>query len=362
MWVTTATAPNLGSVVRRATLAGLALSAGVELLQVFSPVRRASILDLASNTAGAFAGAFGAALLIAATVRARGGRSYLGVPTFLGAGAYGIAIACEAATPLFRSEPDPGVTGGPLTRLRIMLALSTPVELWQIPWLDFPLYAVAGFLAVMVLAEVGFGAGRAWRAVTAAGVVAAAALEAGHGALGISVRWEAALTHAIALGAGAWAAQRWLPALTHALRGAARAREALTAYAVVLILWAWRPLLPRTDLSELGNQLALSQFIPLASVAIRGDVFSALHVVQQFFLYVPLGALLAVWPLRVTGRWAHLRPALLLALVLEAGHLVIAERLFDLTNVLLACAGILLGWTVVRRAGFTPYGEALTTR
>ena len=83
---------------------------------------------------------------------------------------------------------------------------------------------------------------------------------------------------------------------------------------------------------------------------------------RSFALYVPLGAVLAVWPLRLQGRHAHLRPAFLLALVLELGHIVIAERLFDITNVLLACAGVLLGWTVVRRAGFTPYGEALRPR
>ena len=362
MWVTTATAPKLGRVIRRATLAGLALSTSVEALQTFSQLRRASILDVATNTAGAFVGAFGAALLIAATVRARGGRSYLGVPAFLGAGAYIVAIVCEAATPLFRSEPDRTVTGDPLTRLRVLLDWSLPIQLWQIPWLDIPLYVPAGFLAVMLLHELGHDERRVWPLVAAGGVLLAVALEVGHGAAGISIRWEAAFTHVVALGTGAWAARMWLPRWSRRWLGAARARVAMGAYALLLVLWAWRPLLPRTSLSELKSQLALSQFIPLASVAVRADVFSAMHVVQQFFLYLPLGVLLAVWPLREAGRWARLRPALLFALVLEAGHLVIAERLFDLTNVLLAWAGILWGWTVVRRAGFTPYGEALTTR
>jgi glycopeptide antibiotics resistance protein len=88
-------------------------------------------------------------------------------------------------------------------------------------------------------------------------------------------------------------------------------------------------------------------------------VFSALHVVQLFALYFPLGAMLAVWPLRLSGRWSGLGPALLLAAVIEAGHLVIAGRYFDVTNALIAWAGLGIGWTVVRRSGFRPYGAAL---
>jgi hypothetical protein len=187
-------------------------------------------------------------------------------------------------------------------------------------------------------------------------------LEVLHGMLGVSIRWEAAVIHAAALAGGAWAASRWLPALTQSLRGAVRARAALGAYAVLLALWAWRPLLPRTSLADIVAQLSPAQFIPLESVASRADAFSALHVLQQFFLYLPLGAVLAVWPLALRGRWAHLWPGLLLAVGLEAGHLVIAERMFDLTNVLLTCAGLAVGWTIVRRSGFAPYGTALTNR
>jgi len=99
--------------------------------------------------------------------------------------------------------------------------------------------------------------------------------------------------------------------------------------------------------------------VPLASLAERSDVFSALHVLQQFALYLPLGALLAVWPLRRTGPLAHLLPALGLAALVEAGHLLIAGRYFDVTNALLAWAGSLVAWIVMRRCGYAPYGEAL---
>lgn len=362
VWIATSTASHIGPAIRRATLLGLGLSALVESVQLFSPVRTASVLDLATNAGGTFCGALGAAWLIAAVHRARGARSYLGLPAFVASGAYGIAVVCEAITPLFRSEGDPDAHGSPLARLQLMLQRSVPVELWQLPWLDVPLYAAAAFLAVVLLAELGWDARGRWVRVAALGAACAVVLEVAHGGLGVSIRWEAAVTHALAVAFGAWAAQRGLPTITQTWRGAARARVALAAYALLLALWAWRPLLPRLDLSEIAAQLSPSRLIPMESVASRADAFSALHVLQQFFLYFPLGALLAVWPLRLRGPWAHLRPALVFALALEVGHLVIEERMFDVNNVLLAWAGIALGWLVLRRSGFAPYGEALTPR
>src|SRR5207245_1816687 len=74
--------------VRGGPSVGLALGGTVEGLQVFSPVRTASIVDVTTNTLGALLGAGGVALLIAAVVAAKGARSYLGVPTLLVAGAY----------------------------------------------------------------------------------------------------------------------------------------------------------------------------------------------------------------------------------------------------------------------------------
>ena len=71
------------------------------------------------------------------------------------------------------------------------------------------------------------------------------------------------------------------------------------------------------------------------------------------------GCVLAVWPLRLRGRWSHLLPGLWLALVIEGAHLVIADRYFDVTNGLIAFAGLGIGWLALRRSGFAPFGEAL---
>jgi len=359
VWVVTSISGKVRQEVWRSTLWGCAISVTVEGLQAFSPVRTASIIDVTTNTLGTLGGAVVVAMLITEVVRSRGARSYLGIPTFLVAGSYLLATISESLTPLFRSEPVKGVYGGPMVRLRAMLALATPLTLAQIPLSDIPLYAPAGFLAVMWLAEAGRDASRGWRGVAIVGAIGAFTLELAHGGLGVIIRWEGAATDALSLAFGAWAAARWLPAATQAFRGASRARAATYAYAALLVFWGWRPFYPRVDGDAILAQLTIPHLVPLESLADRADVFSALHVTQQFLLYLPLGALLAVWPLRKRGWWGGLKPALLLAAVLELGHLVLDDRFFDVTNALIAAAGLAIGWVVLRRSGYPVYGESL---
>lgn len=358
VWVVTSFSGRVRQEIVRATLIGFALSVTVEGLQVFSPVRTASIIDVTTNTLGTLGGALLLAALIAMVIRARGARSYLGFPMFVLAASYLASVACEALTPLFRSEPVKGIYGGPLSRLQAMLALALPLSLDAIPLSDVFLYVPAGWLAMMWLAESGRSGEASWREVSAYGTVASLALELGHGVLGVTIRWEAVVVHTVSIAFGAWAAARWLPTLTQRLRGAKRASATFLAYGALLVFWGWRPFYPRIDLADIGDQLTLTRFIPLASLAERADVFSALHVAQQFLLYLPLGALLAVWPLRSTGRWRGLRPAFALAGVVEAGHILIDQRFFDLTNALIAVAGIVIGWVVLRRSTYPVYGEA----
>ena len=357
VWVVTSRSGNVRAEIRQATVVGLALSASVEGLQVFSPVRTASIVDVTTNTLGALGGAAAVALLIAAVVAAKGARSYLGVPTFLLAGAYGAAVLCEALTPLFGPAALPWTAGGPLGRLGAAFQAAGPVSFDTLPLVDLLLFAPAGFVCVMLLRERGRDA--RWVGVAGAGAALALVAELGHGMLGFPVWWGAVLVRAAGVGLGGWTAHRALAALTQLLRGAARARAVAFAYGALLVLWGWRLFMPRTDVHAIAAQLEPANLIPLASLAERVDAFSALHVLQQFLLYLPLGSLLAVWPLRLRGRWAHLWPGVWLAVVIELGHVVIADRTFDATNALVACAGLGIGWIVVRRSGFAPYGEAL---
>jgi glycopeptide antibiotics resistance protein len=132
------------------------------------------------------------------------------------------------------------------------------------------------------------------------------------------------------------------------------------AYALILLSWGWRPFLPELRGGVIAAQLTVDRLVPLKSLAGRVDVFSALHVAQLFSLYLPLGCVLAVWPLRRSGRWSSLWPAVAFAFAIEAGHVVIAERFFDATNALIAIAGLSIGWVLTRRAGFRQYGEVAT--
>jgi glycopeptide antibiotics resistance protein len=358
VWVLTSPHGRTRRDLQQAALMSFLLSATIEMAQTFSPVRTASVIDVTTNTLGGIAGAVATALLLSAVKTARRERSYVGVPALLIAGPYALAVACEALTPLFNSGELAAFQGGPATRLILAIRSSLPLDWRQIPIFDFPLYFAAGFLLVALVRESrGAAATRWWLVGGIAGLVATA-LHVLHGAFGLPIRWEAVTTDVVALAVGAWAANRSLATITQKYRGAARARIVIFTYAALLVVWGWRPFLPKARWEDMAAEVNVYAFLPLASLAERPDVFSAAHVLQQFFLYVPLGALLGVWPLRRTGPWSNLLPAFWLALAIEAGHIVIDERTFDLTNGLLVWAGLAMGWICVRRTGYRPYGEA----
>jgi glycopeptide antibiotics resistance protein len=295
-------------------------------------------------------------VLLAAVQRRRRAKSYLGIPMLLVAGPYAASVLCEALAPLFHSAPLPFLQGGPLSRLRLALDAALPLAATEIPIIDVALFGAAGFLLVALRRE-SRGTTRAeWLFVGVPAAVVVIGAHVIHGAFGLAVRWEALVTDAVALAFGAWVASRWLASITRNYRGAARARLCMLAYTVLLVLWGWRPLVPKTQLAAIAAQINVASLTPLQSLAERVDVFSALHVAQQFLLYVPLGALLAVWPLRRSGRLAGIRPAVWLAAVIELGHIVVAGRTFDVTNFLLALAGLGIGWIAVRRCGYEPHG------
>jgi peptidoglycan/LPS O-acetylase OafA/YrhL len=71
-------------------------------------------------------------------------------------------------------------------------------------------------------------------------------------------------------------------------------------------------------------------------------------VVKPFFLFFPLGALLAVWPLRRRGALGYCLPAIYLAVITEIGQGFVEGRFFDGTDLLIQCAAAAIGWLVVR--------------
>jgi VanZ family protein len=359
VWVVTAASFASGITIVRATAAGFALSMLVETAQLFSPVRIASMMDVGTNTFGAALGAWIVVAAIGAVRARKGAKSYLGVPAFALVVPAVLAAMTEAVTPLFKSEVQYTFGGPPARRFALAWAAAFPLRFSEIPFTDVLLFAPAGFLLVMLSGEREGGTER-WARIGAAAAAAVAAVGIGHGVLGVAIRWEAIATDTLSIASGAWTARRWLGGFTRAYRGPGRARAAYAFYALWLVAWSWRPFIPSTSLHEILDEFTASHLIPLQALSSRVDAFSAFHVAQQFLLYLPLGCLLAVWPLRQRGPWSNLWPAIWLTLALELGHALIAARFLDVTNALIAISALGIGWVVIRRLGFATYGEAVS--
>lgn len=359
VWVATAPGARLMRAIGAATATGALLSAIVEATQLLSTTRTASFLDVMTNTGGALAGAVAVVLAAWAVHEKRGARSFIGIPAFVFAGAYLAAAGLEAFIPLFRQDALVGGTGGPIARLSHALGEFEWSSLGVLPLFDGVLFAPAGALSVAALVERGFRYWAAARIVMIAGTVVFVGVELARGAASQPIVAGPALVHAATIALGAAAAARWLPGLSRNLRGAARPQVFLMVYTLWLVLWAWRPLVPELSLSAIGEQLSIRRLIPLTALGIRVDLFSVVDVVRQFCLLVPVGALLAVWPLRRDGWLRGPLPAVYLAFALEAGQILVIGRFFDITDALIGSAGVLIGWTLVRRSGYPTYGTIL---
>ena len=351
VWVLTARSPSRTRALIAACLTGAVISIGVEFLQLFSWTRTPSALDVATNTTGALLGGLG--LLAAERILAVQGsrRSLLGIPALVFAACYGAAVLGEALIPLFRQDPLPGVYGGPVARFTAAAGRFEWGSLYAVPWMDLMLFMPAGLMAVAALAERGLPIGRAAVWVAAAGGLLMAGTEIAHAALGLPIEVGAILLHGAAVAIGAVLAIPALPALERRWQGSERARAVMAAYAVLLLVWALRPYIPETDLGEIRSELLSEWYVPLRLLSMRGDVFSAVDVLIGFLLYMPLGALLSVWPLG--GRILRgLLPALLLAAAAELAQVLVVGRTLDITDILVHSAGAAAGWALLRRGGF----------
>jgi hypothetical protein len=258
--------------------------------------------------------------------------------------------------PLFRQD-SLVAAGGPATRLAAALSAFSPGSVLDLPWSDLPLFLPAGALAVAALAEHSLSYQAARTRVILLGTGLAVFAELLHGPVGQPIVAGSALLHAIAVGVGAWAAARWLPWLTVVLRGAARPRALVSIYALVLASWAWRPFLPESEFGVIAAKLTGDWYVPLSALGGRQDFFSVVDVCAPFFLYLPLGGLLAVWPWRRQGAWAGPWPGVWLALGLELSQLLVLGRFLDITDFMVTASAVLVGWAIFRRAGYRVYGE-----
>lgn len=362
VWVGTAPLGPGIPILGGAAMTGFLLSATVEGLQLFSPRRQPSVLDLFTNTAGAL---LGAVVLVAAILivrKARGARSFVGVPALVFAVPYGLTALLEAFGSLFRVDPLRNLRGGPVARFRSAFDRIDPASMWSIPWLDFVLFAPAGVFAVATLVELGVSYRSAAVAASLVGAAAVVVAELTRGFAGYPIEVGPIVGHAAAILLGSSAAALLLPRFTVRARGAQRPRALFFAYTALIAVWSWRPFYPELDLSRIAAKFSLVHLVPLSAYVERFDIATAVDVMLGFLLFVPIGALLAVWPLRLRGPLRTFLPGLYLAATVELGQLFMARRWFDTTDILIHGAAVALGWVIVRRAGFQPYGEALAAR
>ena len=342
-----------------AVLTGVAVSVGVETAQLFSDVRRASPFDVLYNGAGAAAGAIVVVVAVRRLAGRRAERSFVGLPAALFAGGYGMAVLGEALIPLFRQERH-AVWGNPLSRLAYSVRAIEPTTFGVLPLSEIVLFLPAGFFLAAAISEAGNGYRRsAWTAAVV-GSALIVVTEVVRGAASVMIPAGPIIVHVASVAAGAAAAALLLPRITRTFRGAERPQLLFAVYAGILALWNLRPYIPETDPSAWLAQLTGHWWMPMAFATARMDLFSVIDVTNGFFLFLPVGGLLAVWPFRRTGAWSGIVPGIVLAAAVEATQLFVAGRTLALADVLIGAAGVWTGWVIVRRAGYPVRGQILS--
>ena len=363
VWVATSRLSRPASTLARVTILSLLLSACVETLQLFSPIRDASILDVTTDTIGGFVGGIftlGAFALIDEGARKR---SYFGIPAVLLAASYGLATVMEAFIPLFRQEDLLPQLGGSISeRIGRAITAIRPESITSLPLTDGVIFFPAGLFATIALVESGLPASVSAVLVICVAAIVYPSVEVVHGVAAVPIVLGAVVVHVAAASLGAVTAALCIgPSSGRHFRIRSRARAVEAAYAFVILVWSWRPF--RLDLSTVAmvDQFTADHLIPLRALAQRSDLFSVTDVISQGIIFFPLGALLAVWPLARRGKLRGLLPAIYLSIILEVGKIPISERFMDVTHIFIQCAGAGLGFLLVRRLGYPVSGTLLGT-
>ena len=351
LWIATMSRPSVRGIAR-VTLLGAAISLSVETTQLFSPTRTSSLIDVATNTFGALAGAT-AMWLSVRLVRARPARPrILGAPMSVIAVPYLGAVLCEIFTPLFRQEHVPDILG---SRLAVALSTIPPFSVANIPWLDAVLVLPAGALsAALVLEEVNMQSiSLARRTAVLGGGALLCAAELAHGVGGGLIRLEAVAIHLLAFVLGALLGPALVARLLRLREGQQRLATVLVVYSVLLAVWTWRPFRPRVDRWFVAQQVGPSHLIPLNALANQVSLFSVGHLGNIFLLFVPLGVIVVTLVSLRFGAggqraWTILASGLVFPCFLELGHIVLADRTFDVTNAIVEVAGVCIGWSLAK--------------
>jgi glycopeptide antibiotics resistance protein len=358
LWVVTGPSQRLGTLLRRVALSGFLLSFAVETAQLFSPIRQTSILDLINNTVGALAGALMVIAMVEIASRLRDRKSYVGIPAITFCAAYVMAAFFQAAV-LTRPDPALGVYGGPVERFRAIVGRLEFPSLADISFLDTFLFIPVGVFAVAMLVESGWKHLQAARLAAVGGLILSVGAEITRAPLGLEMSLAAVVMHLLGVWVGAFVTAKLLPGFSRNLRGRERPLALLVSYTVVVAIWSWQPFLLETSMQAILDQLSWERLSPLSAHIGRVDVYSVADIGAAFFLFLPVGGLLAVWPFKRHGWLAHLLPGLYLAAIAEWTQILVVGRFFGATDVIVQCAGVAIGWMVIRMAGYQPHGVML---
>ena len=344
------------------TFIGCVLSTCVETAQLFSASRTSSVNDVTTNTLGALLGAAGVVVMTQVLARLRGRAPVTGVPLLTVALSYWCAVGAEMFSPLYRHGMNPWAGGSIANRLANALRYLKPFTVERVSLTDMALFAPGGAAMQVALVELGMGNGAATWLVAVAGAIFSFGVEIAHGIAGQPIEVSAIIGHTIGIALGAVLAWCIGPSATSRGSERQRARALAAALAVLLVAWAWRPFLPRLSWQAVRLQMTAPHLTPLGVLGTTSDLFGVMDVAEQFFLYVSIGVVLAVWPLRYRGWVANLLPGVYLAVVLEVGQILVLSRVFDVTDLLTQCAAVAVGFVVARRAGCEARGELLGRR
>jgi glycopeptide antibiotics resistance protein len=179
------------------------------------------------------------------------------------------------------------------------------------------------------------------------------ATEITHSMLRIQVHGGAVLSHSAGVLIGAVVGAVSLPWLLRHYRLQERAVSFGVAYALVLVVWSLRPFDFDPRMANVLTELRSEWWVPLRFISERPDLFSAIELLNNFLLYLPLGALLRVWRPQQRIHWWGLALGLAYTLLVEGAKLLVASRTVDITEAIVQVVGIVVGWAVVDRAGLS---------
>jgi glycopeptide antibiotics resistance protein len=326
-----------------ATLGGAALSASVEFLQLFAPTRTSSLIDLLTNSFGSTIGALLGWLtarrawpFIEPALRRLINRKPLMACSLLVA----VGVLGASLSP-FDVSIDVGELKSSLKKARL-IPFGPSVDGTAIPSEpgssagEMIVGALLGGLFMLASRE----SGRSRLQGIAGVVILTGALSLAIEVLQLVVQSRQMDTTTVVWNLagsvlGAWTVDRYRRVAYDTW-----VECALALWCVGLILSAWTPL----DLSW-PEEEALSPgrlLVPFGSYYQRTDVYALADLLNQVLIFVPAGALLAVRFPRISV-WSILAIGVGFGLVLETGQLFLAGRTSEITDVLSAGVGTVLG-------------------